>query len=187
MANGYLSIRNSVAFISDNGRQFDNKAFKSFCSKLGIESRLTSVTHPQTNGQVEVANLTLLQTLKTWVSKNGTNWVEEIPSALWAYRTTARTPTGESPFSLTYGAEAVIPAEIGMPTLRTQQTFSLEENEKNLRAELDLLEERRETAETKAAIYRQRVKRFYDTRVKRVFFQIGDLVLRENEFQGNKS
>ena len=39
-------------------------------------------------------------------------WLEEFPSILWAYRTTTRTPIGETPFRLTYGSEAVILAEI---------------------------------------------------------------------------
>ena len=45
-------------------------------------------------------------------------WAEELPNVLWAYRTTARTPTEETPFRLTYGSEAVIPVEIGLPTPR---------------------------------------------------------------------
>ena len=45
--------------------------------------------------------------------------MDELPGVLWAYRTTARRSTGISPFALTYGMEAIIPTEIGMPMLRT--------------------------------------------------------------------
>ena len=70
-------------------------------------------------------------------------WVEELPSVLWAYRTTIRTPTKETPFKLTYSTEAVIPVEIGLTALRT--TFHKEgENEGQLRLNLDLLDEARE-------------------------------------------
>ena len=41
-------------------------------------------------------------------------WVEELPYVLWAYRTTLRRSTGETPFSLTYGTEVVISAEVNL-------------------------------------------------------------------------
>ena len=71
-------------------------------------------------------------------------WVEELPHVLWAYRTTPRRSTGETPFSMTYGAEAVIPLEIGFPTLRTN-AFTLDGNDMLLEKNLDLIEERRES------------------------------------------
>jgi len=46
-------------------------------------------------------------------------WPKELPSILWAYKTTARTPKGEKPFNLTYGTKAVIAVEIGLTSLRT--------------------------------------------------------------------
>jgi len=45
-------------------------------------------------------------------------WVEELSHVLWTYQTTSRRLTGETPFSMTYGAEVVIPLETGFPTLR---------------------------------------------------------------------
>ena len=71
-------------------------------------------------------------------------WVEELPHVLWAYRTTPRRSTGETPFSMTYGAEAVIPLEIGFPTLRTD-AFTLDGNDMLLEKNLDLIEEQRES------------------------------------------
>jgi hypothetical protein len=66
-----------------------------------------------------------------------------LPSVLWVYRTTAKTPTKETPFKLTFGTEAVILVEIGLTTLRT--TFHKEEeNEGQPRLNLDLLDETRE-------------------------------------------
>jgi hypothetical protein len=59
-------------------------------------------------------------------------WVEELPSVLWMHRTTVRKSTGETPFALAYGVEAVIPLEVGMPTTRTTE-FVVETNEDNLR------------------------------------------------------
>ena len=46
-------------------------------------------------------------------------WVEELLGVLWAYRTTPERPTGNTPFTLAYNMDAVIPTEIGLPMLRT--------------------------------------------------------------------
>ena len=51
--------------VSDNGKQFDNSAFKDFCSKLGIKNHYSSSAHPQANGKVEVPNRSLLKIIKT--------------------------------------------------------------------------------------------------------------------------
>ena len=79
-------------------------------------------------------------------------WVDEFPHVLWTYHTTPRRSTRETPFSMTYKAEAVIPIELGFPTLRTDQ-FSIEENNCLLSTNLELDEERREVAAVKMAHY----------------------------------
>ena len=106
--------------ISNNGRQFDSQAFRSFCSNLGIRNKYSSPGHPQANGQTEVINRTLLRLIKSrLVGAKGT-WPEELPNVLWAYRTTMRTLVGETPFNLTYGTEAVIPIELGLTSLKRE-------------------------------------------------------------------
>ena len=72
-------------------------------------------------------------------------WIEELPHVLWTYRTTPQKSTGETPFSMTYGAEAVIPLENGFPMLRTSM-FTSDGNDELLKKSLDLVEERRENA-----------------------------------------
>ena len=104
--------------VFDNGKQFNNSAFKNFCSELGIKNHYSSPAHPQANGQVEVTNRTLLKIIKTRLEGAKGIWPDKLPSMLWAYRTTARTPTRETPFRLTYGADAVIPANIGLTNYR---------------------------------------------------------------------
>ncbi|KAL0294756.1 UNVERIFIED_CONTAM: hypothetical protein Sradi_6870300 [Sesamum radiatum] len=73
---------------------------------------------PQSNGQVEVTNRILVQGIKRRLERVGGNWTEELISVLWVYRTTPRGSTGESPFSLVYRLEAIIPAELGTPSHR---------------------------------------------------------------------
>ena len=133
-----------LAIISDNGRQFDSQGFREFYSNLGIKNQFSSPGHPQANGQTEVTNQTLLKIIKTRLDKAKGAWPEELPSVLWAYRTTARTPTGEIPFRLTYGTEAVIPVEVGITSIR-RETFHEESNDDQLkviawmRSEMELL------------------------------------------------
>ena len=104
--------------ISDNRRQFDNELFWDFCSQLGIKNHYSSPAHTQANGQVEVTNRSLLKIIKTRLEGAKGIWPEELPSILWAYRTTARTPTGETSFRLTYESEVVISAEVGITSYR---------------------------------------------------------------------
>uniref|UniRef100_A0A2N9J155 Uncharacterized protein n=1 Tax=Fagus sylvatica TaxID=28930 RepID=A0A2N9J155_FAGSY len=93
-------------------------------------------------------------------------------------RTTARTPTGETPFRLTYGTEAVVPIEIGLTTWRTNH-HDESSNDNQPRTNLDLLDEARNQAEAKTRAYQQRMARYYDRRVKHREFKVGDLVLRK--------
>ena len=84
-------------------------------------------------------------------------WVEELPHVLWTYGTTSRWLTGETHFSMTYGAEAVIPLETGFPMLRTS-TFTSDGNDELLEKGLDLIEERRENAMVQLAYYQHKLK-----------------------------
>ena len=103
--------------------------------------------------------------------------MEELPGVLWAYKTTARKPTDISPFELTYGMEAVIPTEIGLPTIRTDTPES--ENAESVVRELDLSDELREEAAIRIASNHCRLASFYNKRVMPRVFQPGDLVLRK--------
>ena len=84
--------------VSDNNKQFDNSAFRGFCSELGIKNHYSSSAHPQSNGQVEVTNQSLLKIIKTQLKGAKGIWPDKLPSILWAYQTIVRTPTRETPF-----------------------------------------------------------------------------------------
>ena len=72
-------------------------------------------------------------------------WVEELPHVLWTYRRIPQKSTRETPFSMMYGAEAVIPLDSGFPTMRFS-AFTSDGNNELLKRNLDLIEERRENA-----------------------------------------
>ena len=162
--------------ISDNGKQFDSQGFKEFCSNLGIKNQFSSPGDPQVNGQMEVTNRTLLKIIKTKLDDAKGAWPEKLPNVLWAYSTTARTPTGETPFKLTYGTEAVIPVEVGVTSTR-RVAFNEEENDDKLRLNLDCLDEVREEASCQMTKYQRKMAKYYNKRVKLRQLDIGDLVL----------
>ena len=104
--------------------------------------------------------------------------MEELPHVLWAYGTTPHRSTGETPFSMSYGADVVIPIETGFPTLRTQ-SFNPSHNDEFLEKMLDLIEERRDSAMVQLAYYQHKLKQGYDAKVKPRPLEPGDFVLRK--------
>ncbi|XP_057962305.1 uncharacterized protein LOC131153872 [Malania oleifera] len=103
--------RCAAVIVTDHGKQFDNDRFKKFYSDLSIKLLFALVVHPQSNGQVENMNRMILHGLRMRLESMQGRWAEELPSLIWAYYTTKRAATGEIPFMLVFGAEAVIPAE----------------------------------------------------------------------------
>ncbi|KAL0420201.1 UNVERIFIED_CONTAM: Ribonuclease HI [Sesamum latifolium] len=163
--------------ISDNGRQFQGRRIQEWCQALHIRQRFTTVAHPQANRQVKATNRIIVQGIKRRLERVGGNWAEELTSVLWAYRTTPIGSTGESPFSLVYGTEAIIPAELDIPAHRVMN-FSEECNENLLRENLDLIEKLREKAFLRIQRYKNIMINSYNKRVKSRSFQVEDLVLR---------
>jgi hypothetical protein len=166
------------ALVTDNGAQFDGKPFRSWCAELGIRNHYSTPAYPKLNGQVEATNKTLLGTLKKKLDRRKVLWVEYVPEVLWSYRTTARTPTGETPFSLSYGTKAVIPVEIGFPSYRVPQ-YDPNYNDEGICLRLDLLQGRRDDAQEMGEAYRARVAKYYNKSVNARKFQVGDWVLKK--------
>ena len=138
--------------ISDNGLQFDSKSFRRYCCDLGIMNKYSTPAYLQGNGQGKTVNKVIVNRLKKSLDDAKGKWVEELSHVLWMYRTTPRRSTGETPFSMTYGIEAIIPLETGFPMLRTS-TFNSSDNNGLLEKSLDLIEERRESAMVQLAYY----------------------------------
>jgi transposase InsO family protein len=102
--------------IIDNGTQFITREFKDFCLDSGIKVNYASVSHPQSNGQVEHSNGMILQGLKPRIFDRLKpcvgRWVKELPSVLWALHTTLSHAMGHTPFSPVYKSEAMLPTEL---------------------------------------------------------------------------
>ncbi|GJU13969.1 reverse transcriptase domain-containing protein [Tanacetum coccineum] len=166
--------------VSDNGKQFCENPFKDWCEKLSIRQCFASVKHPQTNGLVERANRSLGEGIKARLDERSKDWMGELSHVLWAHRTMIKSSNGETPFSLTYGTEAVIPAEIGMPTLRTAE-IDLIKNDEALEINLDLIEEKREQAAIQEAKSKAKMEKYYNSKVRGTSFKPGDMVYRNND------
>jgi transposase InsO family protein len=102
--------------ITNNGTQFTAREFKEFCAESGIKINYATVSHPQSNGQVERSNDMILHGLKPTIFDRqkpyAGKWVKKLPSVLWALCTTPSHVVCHTPFSLVYRTEAVLPTEV---------------------------------------------------------------------------
>ncbi|KAM2671183.1 hypothetical protein EV1_007021 [Malus domestica] len=135
--------------------------------------------HAPTNGFAEAFNKTLCNLLKKVIGRTKRDWHERISEALWAYRTTHRTPTQATPYSLVYGVEAVLPLESQIPSLRMaiQEGLTDEENAKLSLQELEALDKRKLKAQQHLECYQARLSKAFNKMVRPRSFQTGDLIL----------
>jgi hypothetical protein len=102
--------------ITDLRSNFTANQFWEFCENTCIEVKYVSVAHPRANGQVERANCMIIEGLKKRLydenSKKGGKWIHELPHVIWGLRTQPSKATGQTPFFLVYGSEAILPADI---------------------------------------------------------------------------
>ena len=134
--------------------------------------------YPQANGKAESSNKIIINNLKKRLKDAKGKWADHLPYILWSDRTTPKTATGQSPFSLVYGCEAVVPVEIIIPTAR-YEFQTPEQNKIELSHSLDTIDEVREKARGRMIKYQQQVARSYNKNVRIKAFKIGDWVLRK--------
>ncbi|CAJ2652969.1 unnamed protein product [Trifolium pratense] len=132
------------------------------------------------NGAVEAANKNIKKIVQKMVVTYK-DWHEMLPFALHGYRTSVRTSTGATPFSLVYGMEAVLPVEVEIPSMRVLMETELAEAEwcQNRYDQLNLIEEKRMAALCHGQLYQRRMKQAFDRKVRPREFREGDLVLKK--------
>ena len=113
--------------ISDRGSHFRAEV-NTLLQRYGVQHHRSFAYRLQTNGAVEATNKNIKRILRKMV-ETSRDWSEKIPFALWAYRTSFRTSTGATPYSLVYGIEAVLPVEIEMGSLRVTLEHQIYETE----------------------------------------------------------
>ncbi|XP_042437207.1 uncharacterized protein LOC122023191 [Zingiber officinale] len=146
--------------------------WKNILCRFGIPHKLVSE-----QWKTEVVNREIVRGLKIKLDHVGGNWVEELSSILWAYRITPRESTGLITFHLVYGNEAVVPIEIGVPSVR--RTLYDEGNTERWLVELDLISETRDKTAARLEAYQQRMRQNYNRRVIPRLFGEGDLVWKQ--------
>ncbi|XP_070049542.1 uncharacterized protein [Nicotiana tomentosiformis] len=144
-----------------------------------LEQRNSSMYYAAANGLAEAFNKTLCNLLKMVISKSNKDWHERMEEDLWAYRTTYRTPTQATPYSLIYGVEAVLPLECQISSLRfsIHEGLTDEENTWLHLEELEALDEKRLEAQQSLECHQARMSRSFNKRVRLRSFQVGDQVL----------
>ncbi|XP_076912544.1 uncharacterized protein LOC143570909 [Bidens hawaiensis] len=164
--------------VSDNGTQFADQHIQKWLKELNVTQTFTSVAHPQGNGEVVRANRTIVGGIKKRLANHKSGWVDQLPHVLWAIRTHKNTSNAETPFGLTYGTEAMIPSEVGVPSPRVTIP---KDNDAERRLDLILLEERREYAAIREQNYKRQLQKYYNTKVRIYEFNAGDYILCNNE------
>nr|GFA02556.1 reverse transcriptase domain-containing protein [Tanacetum cinerariifolium] len=135
-----------TAIISDRGSHFCNEQFARVMTKYGVTHRLAIAYHPQTSGQVEVSNRRLKGILERKVRENRASWSDKLDDALWAFRTTFKTPIGRPPYKLTACDHRKL--------------------------QLNELNELRDQAYENSLIFKKRTKKLHDSKIKNHIFNV---------------
>ncbi|XP_070004901.1 uncharacterized protein [Nicotiana sylvestris] len=168
-----------ATIITDNAANLNSHLIREICEQFKITYRNSTPYRPKANGAVEAANKNIKKILRKMI-QSSRQWHEKFPFALLGYRTIVGTSVRATPYFLVYGTEAVIPAEVEIPSLRIIVEAEIEDNEwvKTCLEQLTLIDEKQMATVCHGQLYQQRMARAYNKKVRSRNFEVGQLVLR---------
>lgn len=168
-----------VCLLSDNGGQFTSKFFQSICNVLGTRNLFTTAYHPQTNGQVERFNRTILAGLRHFCSEHGRDWDQFSSAVTYGYKNTVHRATGQTPFDLVLTRA---PKPLALANAETIDHDALPPSKVKERLHLRL-RKLMQSADRRLSAAQHAYKANYDKRVRphRQTLKVGDSVFVQRE------
>ena len=171
----FLRFGTPRALITDNGTHFCNKMINKVLHKYGVRHRTSLAYHPQKNGKAKVSNREIKSILEKTVNSSMKDWSKKIEDALWAYRTSFKTPLGMSPFRIVYGKSCHLSVELEHRAYWETWQLNMDSTlarEKRMQ-QLSELDEFRNEAYENARIYKEKTKAWHDKHIARKEFEAG--------------
>ena len=168
--------------VSDNGSQFKSVLFAQFLEKYGIKHIFTAIYCPQANSSERV-NRSVITAIRSYVSKDQSNWDKHLSQICVALRSTYHTSIGHSPYFVLYGQQMMTHAE-SYKLLKHLKSIEEGESVVENHDRLQIIRDKVKEYLRKAYQVNQKT---YNLRSRPVTFSKGDIVYRKNFTLSNKS